>query len=144
MGISGSNCPDSDPILQKELGSRSDVIKLRPPILFVNIKELIYFHVFYTLLINPEFVMTKAVSNRDICFIKAMISLCEHGNFLLNFASHTLSCPHPPNNIFRVNIWYCLIQDDCVPSRISMLVLVFHYKVLYVREVLSNCSFWGY
>ena len=72
MGISGSNCPDSDPILQKKLGSRSDVIKLRSPILFVNYKELIYFHVFYTLLINPEFVMTKAVSNRRIDFVKLM------------------------------------------------------------------------
>ena len=26
--------------------------------------------------------MTKAVSNREICFIKAVLLLCEHGHFV--------------------------------------------------------------
>ena len=39
--------------------------------------------------------MTKAVSNRDICFIKAVLLLCKHGHFSLNFASHGQSpTPH--------------------------------------------------
>ena len=38
--------------------------------------------------------MTKAVSNREICFIKAVLLFY----FLLNFASHGLSCPPPIYN----------------------------------------------
>ena len=30
--------------------------------------------------------MTEAISNRDICFNKAVLLLCEHGHFSLNFA----------------------------------------------------------
>ena len=37
--------------------------------------------------------MTKAVSNRDISFIKAVLLLCEHGHFFLNFASHGVNSP---------------------------------------------------
>ena len=32
--------------------------------------------------------MTKAVSNRDIRFNKAVLLLCKHGHFSLSFASH--------------------------------------------------------
>ena len=32
--------------------------------------------------------MTKAVSNRDICLIKEVLLMCEHGHFSLNFASN--------------------------------------------------------
>ena len=39
--------------------------------------------------------MTKALENRNICFIKAVLLLFEHEQFLLNFASHGLSCPPP-------------------------------------------------
>ena len=42
-----------------------------------------------------DIVMTKAVSNREICFIKALLLLCKHGNFSPNFASHGLSIPPP-------------------------------------------------
>ena len=37
--------------------------------------------------------MTKAVSNRDICFAKAVLLLCEHGHFSLNFALHVNGTP---------------------------------------------------
>ena len=40
--------------------------------------------------------MTKAVSYRNICFIKAVFFLCEHGQFSLNFPSFCLSCLPPP------------------------------------------------
>ena len=39
--------------------------------------------------------MTKAVSNREISFINAVLSLCEHGHFLQNFASYGVLCPQP-------------------------------------------------
>ena len=39
------------------------------------------------------FFMTKAVSNQDIRFSKAVLCLREHGHFSLNFASHCLPCP---------------------------------------------------
>ena len=40
--------------------------------------------------------MTKAVSNRDICFIKAVLSLCEHGLILLlDFAKLMHKAPLP-------------------------------------------------
>ena len=35
--------------------------------------------------------MIKTASNRDICFIKAVLLFCEHGHFSLNFASHGLA-----------------------------------------------------
>ena len=35
----------------------------------------------------------KALSNRDICLIEAVLQWCEL--FSLNFASHGLSCPPP-------------------------------------------------
>ena len=50
--------------------------------------------------------MTKAVSNREMCFIKAVLSLCEHRHFSLNFASHDVFCP-PPSTI-RVKSCCCL------------------------------------
>ena len=47
--------------------------------------------------------MTKAVSNREICFIKAVLLLCEHGHFSLNFALLGVLCLHPPSlHIIRV------------------------------------------
>ena len=51
------------------------------------------------------FVLTKAVSNRDICFIKAVLILREHGHFSLSFAKHGLSpLPSPPHNTIRVKL----------------------------------------
>ena len=50
--------------------------------------------------------MTRAVSKRDICFMKAVLLQFEHEHFSQNFASHGLSCPTPPPpplNTFRVN-----------------------------------------
>ena len=41
--------------------------------------------------------MNKAVSNREICFIKVDLSLCEHGTFFLNFASHGVKSPPTPS-----------------------------------------------
>ena len=35
--------------------------------------------------------MTKAESDRDICFIKAVLLLCKHGHFFY-FASHGVIC----------------------------------------------------
>ena len=41
--------------------------------------------------------MTKAVLNRDICCITAVLSFCKHGHFSLNFALHGVNCqPYPP------------------------------------------------
>ena len=37
--------------------------------------------------------MTKAVSNKDICFISAVLLLWEHGRFSLNLALHELNSP---------------------------------------------------
>ena len=37
--------------------------------------------------------MTKTVSTRAICFIQAIVLLCEHGHFSLNSASGILSPP---------------------------------------------------
>ena len=34
--------------------------------------------------------MTKEVSHRDICFVKAVILWCEHRQFSLNFTSQSL------------------------------------------------------
>ena len=49
--------------------------------------------------------MTTTVSNLEICFIKAVLLLCEHGHFLLNFASHGIKSPPAPSNTMRVNRW---------------------------------------
>ena len=38
--------------------------------------------------------MTKAVSNREICFIKAVLLLCEHGHFKKKIESGVFY--HPP------------------------------------------------
>ena len=45
-----------------------------------------------------KFVMTKAVSNREICFIKAVSLLCEHGYFKKKSKMVFL----PPPNTIRV------------------------------------------
>ena len=39
--------------------------------------------------------MTKAVSNREVCSIKTLLLLCEHGHLFQNFASHGVNCPLP-------------------------------------------------
>ena len=52
--------------------------------------EFLYFELKFKV-----FVMTKIVSNRGICFIKVVLSLCEYGQFSLNFASHDLFCSPP-------------------------------------------------
>ena len=49
------------------------------------------------------FVMTKAVSNRQICFIKALLLLCQHGYFFLNFASYGGICPPPRQILLGLN-----------------------------------------
>ena len=48
---------------------------------------------FLNLHLKKVFVMTKAVLNREISFIRAVLLLCEHGHFSLNFESHE-SPPH--------------------------------------------------
>ena len=41
--------------------------------------------------------MTKAVSNREICFIKAVLLLCEHGHFFFSkFCVAWCKLPSPP------------------------------------------------
>ena len=41
--------------------------------------------------------MTKAVSNREICFIKAVLSLCKHGHFFSSkFCENGVKRPAPP------------------------------------------------
>ena len=47
------------------------------------------------------FVMTKAVTNREICFIKAVLLLYEHGHFFLN---RKLCFLLPPNTIRVKNV----------------------------------------
>ena len=37
--------------------------------------------------------MAKAVSNTKNCLIKAVLLLCKHGHFFLNFASHGVNIP---------------------------------------------------
>ena len=53
--------------------------------------------------------MAKAVSNRDICFIKAVSLFCEHEHFSLNIASHGLSPP---------TIQLGLRKTNCSPSTV--------------------------
>ena len=50
--------------------------------------------------------MTNTVSKREICFIKAVLFLCEHGHFLLNFASLGVNAPPPHyySITIRVNV----------------------------------------
>ena len=51
--------------------------------------------------------MKKAVSNREICFVKAVFLFCKHGHFFhLNFASYGVNCPPPPPNATRVKEAY--------------------------------------
>ena len=45
--------------------------------------------------------MTKAVRNRKICFIKAVLLLCEHGH--VKKTMKIVFLPPPPNTI-RVNV----------------------------------------
>ena len=40
--------------------------------------------------------MTKAVSNREICFIKALLLLCEHGHFKRKIENCVFYPPPPP------------------------------------------------
>ena len=46
--------------------------------------------------------MTQTVSNRKNCFIEAVLLLCKHKHFSVQFLQHDLSCPPPFNNTFRV------------------------------------------
>ena len=63
------------------------------------------------------FVMTKAVSNRDVCFIKAVFLLCEHGHFSLNFTSHGFLAP-PANTIrVRYTLFYSPWYKGCLQRR---------------------------
>ena len=50
---------------------------------------------FYFELKRLVFVMTKTVSNRDICFIKTVLLLCKRGHFFLNFVSQGPNDPPP-------------------------------------------------
>ena len=43
--------------------------------------------------------MTKAVSKRDICLIRALLLLCKHKIFSFDFESHGVKCPPPPPTI---------------------------------------------
>ena len=47
--------------------------------------------------------MTKAVLNVEICFINAVLSLCENGHFFQKFS---VKSPLPPNTI-KVSIFEC-------------------------------------
>ena len=49
------------------------------------------------------FIMNKAVSNRDICFIKAVLLLCKHGHFSQNFACIIVISPPPHTNTIKIN-----------------------------------------
>ena len=40
--------------------------------------------------------MTKAVSNREICFIKAVLLLCEHGYFFSKLFENGVKSPPSP------------------------------------------------
>ena len=63
--------------------------------------------------------MTKAVSNRDICFVKAELLLfCKHGHFSHNFTSHGLSpSPNPLNTIRVKSVHGCLLAQTIQPMR---------------------------
>ena len=49
--------------------------------------------------------MTKAVSNREICFIKAVLLLCEHGHFFYHTPTpNTIRVKCPTSMDGRTNV----------------------------------------
>ena len=69
--------------------------------------------------------MTKAVSNRDICFIKAVLLWCEHGLFLLFFALHGLSCTPPHKFRVKGTVHRIYINGTGTSSRIRFFYVFF-------------------
>ena len=61
------------------------------PVKFSVVKRIFF------LLKLKVFDMTKAVSNREICFTKSSVIMVH---FSLNFALHGLSCPPPPHQLW--------------------------------------------
>ena len=57
--------------------------------------------IFVFLILNWNFVMTKAVSNREICFIKAVLLLCKHWTWAFKKKSRKW-CFLPPPKTIRV------------------------------------------
>ena len=57
--------------------------------------------------------MTKAVSNREICCVKAVLLLCKHGHFFLNFKKKKCKMPPPPYTI-RVKLFsFFSLREKC-------------------------------
>ena len=64
--------------------------------------------------------MTKAVSKREICLIKAVLLLCEHGYFSLNFASNGVNCSPI---LLWLNNWFTIDMKVVLIERTHFLLL---------------------
>ena len=92
------------------------------------------------------FFMTKAVSNRDICFINAVLLLCNFTftrTVLLNFAQDGLFCPLPPPHNIRVKV-RCLKYQVCISrnkkTAIDMTILFLLSQYLFFKIlILCQC-----
>ena len=57
--------------------------------------------------------MTKAVSNREICFIKVVLLLCEHGHF----KKKSKWCFYHPPILLGLNVQNTEIQKNLIDKR---------------------------
>ena len=55
--------------------------------------------------------MTKAVSNKEICYNKEVFLMCEHGHFSLKFAAHEVSPPPKKNILLGFANHICNLQQ---------------------------------
>ena len=91
--------------------------------------------------------MTKAISNSDICFFKAVLLSYEHGHFSLNFATHGLS-PSSPNTIRVKDPEKCIFSTNTfrLHNKVRLQLVLFasayfqnsNWNILYIFYL--NCQ----
>ena len=86
--------------------------------------------------------MTKAVSNRDDYCIKALLLWCEHGHFLLNFASYGLYWLL--YNTIRVNylkkVFIVVVQNIPVQETTNTVLCILVYWTQCLEMLIQNAQ----
>ena len=99
----------------------------------------------YSLVDFCLFILTKAVSNKDIVFMKAVLLLWEHRHFSPIFVSHGSICPLPPptklgpKRKVRLYLAYTFILDtDDIQLQKYLLVLLYSRSSRFRKALYTN------
>ena len=112
---------------------------------FYNVSVLTYllvkfFFFFFKLNLQVN-IKAKAVSNRDICFIKAVLLWCKLRH--LNFTSHGLTCHPPKKNTTRVKILHSSPLRKILSTR--QIILLVSLQIFQITKCLhpKSCRNFG-